>query len=234
DPSRRVENKKVFALADCQPDIPKLQDKIFEHTRLLLLKAAPLLDISAGIKSLKGVKKVVVLSVDNECKELLFLCEFGFTDEPLIHAVNLMTKTQVSSEFSFKQSEEQSITLAYQEPATYLYEPNASILKSGAFKSIVQQFKVTKLAVSTHLYTADELLTDFPGRVFKIDQIVKADAKAIHRLIPEKKANVVTRNYPLSAEALKKKLHLADGGESYVLAFTSAKQKYVTLCSRLQ
>jgi hypothetical protein len=234
DPSRRAENKKVFALADCEPDIPKLQDKIFERTKLLLLKAAPLLDISAGIKSLKGVKKVVVLSVDNECKELLFLCELGFTSEPLIHAVNLQTKAQISSEFSFTQSEEQSITLSYHEPATYLYEPNASILKSGAFKSVAQQFKVTKLAVSTHLYTADELLKDFPGRVFKIDHVVKADAKVIHSLLPEKKANVVTRNYPLSAEALKTKLKLADGGENYILAFASSKQKYVTLCSRLQ
>jgi THUMP domain-like len=234
DPSRRVENKKVFALADCEPDIPKLQDKIFERTKLLLLKAAPLLDISAGIKSLKGVKKVVVLSVDNECKELLFLCALGFTSEPLIHAVNLQIKAQISSEFSFTQSQEQSITLSYQEPATYLYEPNASILKSGAFKSVAQQFKVTKLAVSTHLYTADELLKDFPGRVFKIDHVVKADAKVIHSLIPEKKANVVTRNYPLSAEALKTKLKLADGGENYILAFSSSKQKYVTLCSRLQ
>lgn len=232
DPSRRIENRKVFALTDCEPNIPVLENKIFEHARLLLLKAAPLLDISAGIKSLRFVKKVIVLSVDNECKELLFICEHGFFEEPIINAVNIQAKEY--SSFSFTQSQEQNITLTYAEPATYLYEPNASILKSGAFKSIAQSFGVTKLAVSTHLYTADGLVEGFPGRVFKIDHVTKPEPKLVHSLIPDKKANVITRNYPLSAEDLKKKLKLSDGGNHYVLAFSSSKHKYVTLCSRLQ
>lgn len=234
DPSRRIENRKVFTLTDCEPNIPALQNKIFEHTKILILKAAPLLDISAGIKSLTFVKKVVVLSVDNECKELLFICEHGFLGEPLISAVNIQVKGGLTSTFSFKQSQEQNITLGYTEPKTYLYEPNASILKSGAFKSVAQRFSLTKLAVSTHLYTANELLVDFPGRVFLVDQITKADPKLIHGLIPDKKANIVTRNYPLSAEDLKKKLKLTDGGDCYILAFSSSKQKYVTLCSRIK
>jgi hypothetical protein len=232
DPSRRIENRKVFALTDCEPNIPSLQNKIFEHTKLLLLKAAPLLDISAGIKSLNYVKKVIVLSVDNECKELLFICEHGFVEELIINAVNMQTKEYAS--FSFTQSQEQNIKLTYAEPAAYLYEPNASILKAGAFKSITQSFAVTKLAASTHLYTSDVLLKDFPGRVFKIDHIIKADPKLVHSLIHDKKANVITRNYPLSAEDLKKKLKLNDGGNHYVLAFSSSKQKYVTLCTRIQ
>lgn len=234
DPSRRIENRKVFALSDCEPNIPELQHKIFEYTKVLILKAAPLLDISAGIKSLGFVKKVVVLSVDNECKELLFICERDFVGEPLISAVNILMKEGSSDTFSFTQSQEHNVTLDYSEPATYLYEPNASILKSGAFKSVAQRLSVSKLAASTHLYTSNELLTDFPGRVFKINHITKADSKLVHALLPDKKANVITRNYPLSAESLKKKLKLMDGGDHYILAFASSKQKYVTLCSRIQ
>lgn len=234
DPSRRIENRKVFALTDCEPNIPALQNKIFEHAKVLILKAAPLLDISVGIKSLSFVKKVIVLSVDNECKELLFICEYNFIGEPLISAINIQVREELCLTFSFTQSQEQNMVLNYTEPKVYLYEPNASILKSGAFKSVAQRFDVTKLAASTHLYTANELLTDFPGRIFKIDQITKADPKLIHGLLPDKKANVVTRNYPLSAEALKKKLKLMDGGDHYILAFSSNKQKYVTLCSRIQ
>ncbi|GCC51066.1 SAM-dependent methyltransferase [Chryseotalea sanaruensis] len=232
DPSRRIENRKVFALTDCEPNIPSLQNKIFEHSKFLILKAAPLLDISAGIKGLPFVKKVIVISVDNECKELLFICEHVFVEEPIINAVNIQRKEYAS--FSFKQSQEQDIKLTYAEPAAYLYEPNASILKSGGFKSIAQSFGVAKLAVSTHLYTADVLVADFPGRIFKIDHITKPEPKLVHSLIHDKKANVITRNYPLSAEGLKKKLKLNDGGNHYVLAFSSSRQKYVTLCTRIQ
>ncbi len=234
DPSRRIENRKVFALSDCEPNIPELQHKIFEKTKVLILKAAPLLDLSVGIKSLHFVKKVIVLSVDNECKELLFVCEHGFSGEPLVSAVNILTKKSANSIFLFTQSQEHSTTLTYSEPSTYLYEPNASILKAGAFKSVAQRFAVSKLAASTHLYTSHELLIDFPGRVFKIDHITKADPKLIHSLLPDKKANIITRNYPLSAEALKKKLKLVDGGDHYILAFASGKQKYITVCSRIQ
>lgn len=233
DPSRRIENRKVFALTDCEPNIPALQNIIFKHTNLLFLKAAPLLDISAGIISLSCVKQVFVLSVDNECKELLFICENEFVGEPVISAVNILSIPNQYSTFSFTQSEEQGISLDYTEPANYLYEPNASILKSGAFKSITRNFNITKLAVSTHLYTSNELFNNFPGRVFKIEQICKADPKFIHSFVPEKKANVVTRNYPLSAEALKKKLKLSDGGLHYIIAFSSSKRKYITLCSRI-
>lgn len=234
DPSRRIENRKVFALTDCEPNIPVLQSKIFEHAKVLILKAAPLLDLSAGIKSLDYVKKVIVLSVDNECKELVFICEYDFKDEPLISAVNILMKGRSHSTFTFTQSQEHNTTLDYTEPATFLYEPNASILKSGAFKSIAKRFTVNKLAPSTHLYTANELLSDFPGRIFKVDHITKPEPKLIHSLIPNKKANIITRNYPLSAEALKKKLKLMDGGDYYILAFSSSKQKYVTICSRIQ
>lgn len=233
DPSRRVESRKVFLLNDCEPNIPVLLNKIFERTRTLMLKAAPLLDISAGIKSLQFVKKVLVLSVDNECKELIFICQHGSVEEPTICSVNIHTKDGVSSTFSFTPSQEHSLALSYVEPLTYLYEPNASILKAGAFKSVAHHYRMDKLAPSTHLYTSDKLINDFPGKVFKIERLIKADAKTVHRFIPEKKANVVTRNYPLSADNLKKKLQLTDGGIIYLLAFSSTKKKYTTICSRV-
>lgn len=232
DPSRRKEGQKVFSLADGEPNMETLQEVIFTKSNHLLVKAAPLLDIQHALKSLRFVKRVIVVSVENECKELLFWCEKGFSDEPEIQAVNLMNTGVVLSSYTFTFTQEQETLLTFGLPKEYLYEPNASILKAGAFKSIALSFPVEKLATSTHLYTADKLVNDFPGRIFKLISLVKADVKSIHALLPDKKANVLTRNYPLKAEELKKKLKLNDGGEHYLLGFSGPQSKYLALCLR--
>jgi hypothetical protein len=233
DPSRRsASNQKVFRLSDCEPDVPRLLSEIFELSSDLLIKTSPLLDIQQGLKELDFVKHVWVVSVDNECKELLFLCEAGYRREAIISAINLNT-TQ-TEEFTFRISEEKNSTAGFSNPLAYLYEPNASILKSGAFKLLAEKFYLLKLHPSTHLYTADSLIDNFPGRIFRIKHIGKPDAKSFSGLLPDLKANVITRNYPLSPEALKKKLKLKDGGEQYVLAFSGQQEKFVVLTDRLK
>jgi 16S rRNA G966 N2-methylase RsmD len=232
DPSRRNKsNQKVFKLSECEPNVPFLLSAIFEKTDCLLIKTSPLLDIQQGIKQLKHVEKVWIVSVDNECKELLFLCRSGFVDEPKIIATNLRTD-QLPFEFSLP--EEKESIAKFSEPLTYLYEPNASILKAGAFKFVGEKFLLFKLHTSTHLYTSQDLIQNFPGRVFKVIRPVKSDPKTLKEVFSEGKANVITRNYPLSPEELKKKTKLKDGGELYLLGFSGQKEKYLVAATRIK
>ena len=235
DPSRRSKgNQKIFRLADCVPDITLLQDVIFEKTETLLVKASPMLDLQQGIKELKHVAKVFVVAVDNECKEVLFLCRKGHLTEPIIEAIDLKSsRNQALLSFDFLASEEKNATTEFSNPLHYLYEPNAALLKAGAFKLVAQRFSIKKLQQHTHLYTSESKVADFPGRIFEIEALTKPDAKIVSHYFPEGKANVVTRNYPLSPEELKKKTGLTDGGEKFLIGFSGVKEKFVAVCRRI-
>jgi hypothetical protein len=233
DPSRRSESKKVFKLADCQPNIAALQDALFTFSNFILTKASPLLDIQQALRELKHVAKVVVVSVENECKELLLLQKLGFVGEPFIETINLLNEGSVVERFVFTAVEERAATVVFSLPLDYLYEPNASILKSGAFKLVAEKFGLRKLQANTHLYTSPNLFTDFPGRVFKIEAL-NPTLQMVKELLPEGKANVATRNYPLSAQELKKKLKLKDGGGKFVIGFSEEKRKSVVIATRIK
>ncbi len=232
DPSRRNKsNQKVFKLSDCEPDVSSLLSEIFQKSDCVLIKTSPLLDIQQGIKELQNVEKVWVVSVDNECKELLFFCEKGFVGEPNITAINLQ---EDHKDFEFTLTEEKSVTSKFSEPLAYLYEPNASILKAGAFKIIGEKFSLFKLHPSTHLYTSTDLIQNFPGRIFKTIRTVKPEPKILKEIFPEGKVNVLTRNYPLSAEELKKKTKLKDGSELYLLGFSGRSEKHLVAAIRIK
>ncbi len=234
DPSRRAAgNQKVYSLNDSEPNIVHLQEVIFAKVDCLLIKVSPLFDIQQGLKEMKFVQQVFVVSVDNECKEVLFLCVKNFTGEPKIVASNILSGNRIDS-FSFLFSTERLIEASFSEPLSYLYEPNASILKAGAFKTISSEFKINKLHPSTHLYTADHLLENFPGRIFKVVALVKADPKTLKDFFPEGKANVTTRNYPLSVEELKKKTGLKDGGDKFLIGFSGMKTKILVVANRVR
>ncbi len=235
DPSRRTKgNQKILRLADCAPNITHLLETIFEKSDRLLVKASPMLDLLQGIKELKHVEKVFVVAVENECKEVLFLCCKGFEGEPIIEAVNLSdTASQDLISFDFLLSEEKSSTTEYSNPLRYLYEPNSAVLKSGAFKLIAHRFSVNKIQQHTHFYTSENLIAKFPGRIFEIEALIKPDAKVVRQHFPEGKANVVTRNYPLSPDELKKKTGLKDGGEKFLLGFSGVREKFVAVGRRV-
>lgn len=233
DPSRRAkDNKKVSSLADCVPNVINLVNKIFDTTNLLLIKASPLLDIQQGIKELSFVKKVFVVSADNECKEILFLCDKGFEGEPSIVAINISKKIYVDS-FSFYFSKEKEAKSSFSDPLTYLYEPNGSILKAGAFKSISERLKMHKLHPNTHLYTTDKLIKDFPGKVFKIVSQVRPDPKLLKKYFLDGKANVTIRNYPLSVKELKIKTGLKDGGDQFLIGFSGIEKKFLVVAEKV-
>ncbi|HEX8041324.1 MAG TPA: hypothetical protein VF490_19390 [Chryseosolibacter sp.] len=229
DPSRRdVSKRKIHSLAESRPDVLKLKHQIFGKTKFLLVKASPLFDLHEGIKQLGQIRKVYVISVANECKEVLFLSERDFAGTPVIDAINL-TGTAHSFEFTFP--EERDVQVLYSDPLKYLYEPNASILKAGAFKSVARRFGLMKLQANTHLYTANDLIPEFPGRKFLIEKLVKPDE--VKKYFPEKRGNITVRNYPLTAEQLKKKTGLKDGGEKFLIGFSGATQKFLAVAARV-
>jgi hypothetical protein len=234
DPSRRdLQSRKVFQLDDCTPDITTLQHAIFKKSNFLLVKASPLLDIQQGLRELISVKKVLVVSVENECKELLFLAEKNYSGTIQIEAVDLYNSGLVRNTFTFSSEQEKESTSKFSEPLAYLYEPDASIMKAGAFKLVGERYHLNKLSANTHLYTSEELITDFPGRIFQIENL-NPNQKELQDLLPTKQANVLTRNYPLRPEELKKKLSVQDGGDKYLIGFSSEKKKHLALCSRIQ
>jgi hypothetical protein len=231
DPSRRTRGQKVFKLSDCEPDVTALYNLIFEKTEYLLIKTSPLLDIQQALRELPTVQKVYVVSVANECKELLFLCKKTVLHEPEIITVNILSAH--TQEFSFTKTQEQHIIVAYSSPLEYLYEPNASLLKAGAFKVVTSRYGLFKIDVSTHLYTSTLYKEDFPGRVFRVEALIKNDPKIIQTYFPEGKANVMTRNYPLTVEELKKKTKLKDGGEKFLIGFSGSKGKFLAVAKRV-
>ncbi len=232
DPSRRPQRgKKVHALEDSQPDVLKMLGNIFLRSDWLIIKTSPLFDIQAGISKIPFTKHVFVVSVDNECKEVLYVAQKGFSDTPTVNAINITGDSTDTFEFNFP--EERNEAVEYGDPAGYLYEPNASILKAGAFKTVARRFSLRKLHPSTHLYTGDRLLEEFPGRRFRIEALVKPDRSEVLRHFPEGKGNVTTRNYPLTPEALKKRTGLKDGGDKFLIGFSGQKRKFLVVANRV-
>lgn len=228
DPSRRDKSsKKVFRLDDCDPPFSKIQEALFQLSDFVLIKTSPLLDIAQGLKEIPFVKKIYIVSVDNECKELLFLCRKTSTEIPKVETINLLKNNRQL--FSFDWGEEANAASSFSEPLTYLYEPNASILKSGCFKLVGEKFSLKKIHPNTHLYTSSLLVNDFPGRIFKIEN----PSPDLRKDLPNQKVNVVTRNFPLTPDEIRKKWKLKDGGEAYLIAFTGENQKHLLVASRI-
>jgi hypothetical protein len=229
DPSRRNEAKgKVFMLKYCLPNVPEKLDFYYRFTSNLMIKTAPILDITAGLSELQNVKAIHIVALENEVKELLWIIEKDWIGNPIITAVNLTKDKTVTFAFEWN-----SVAVAeYGEPETYLYEPNAAIMKSGGFDWISAQFKLKKLHPHSHLYTADNLI-EFPGRVFTIDQVVPYN-KAAMKPLANQKANITVRNFPDTVENIRKKWKINDGGNCYSFFTTDVNNhKIVLLCSKL-
>ena len=230
DPSRRNDAKgKVFMLSDCSPDVAEHLPLYLSHAKKVLIKAAPILDISAAMQELYDVKEIHLVAVNNEMKEILFLIEKGFRDEPKLICINFTKVETEKTEFDFNQ--EFSLNTAL--PKQFLYEPNAAVMKSGQFNQLSSQVDLPKLHQHSHLYTS-EIQIKFPGRSFKIDGVLDYNKAGIARITSLKKANITTRNFPLSVEELRKKMKLKDGGNSYCFFTTNMNnEKIILICSKI-
>ncbi|MDR0895569.1 MAG: class I SAM-dependent methyltransferase [Prevotellaceae bacterium] len=229
DPARRNgQGSKVIAVADCEPDVARLQPLLLQKARHVLIKLSPMLDLTQALSVMTQTEQVHIVAVGNECKELLLLLGHSPmpTEEVPIHCVNLphtsVTASDLPQSFTFTRRQESNDVCRYAAtPRTYLYEPNAALLKAGAFRSIACRYDLEKLAVNTHLYTSDRLITDFPGRCFHITGSCAANKKELKALLGEiDQANLTVRNFPASVAELRRKLRLAEGGYIYLFATT--------------
>lgn len=222
DPSRRDnQNSKVVFLSDCSPNVTKHLDLLFQKSNNIMIKTSPILDISVGIKELKFVKEIHIVSLKNEVKELLWVLQANFNGEMVVKTVNIAHEQKVDT-FNFTLQEEKSALPNFAEPQNFLYEPNSAILKSGAFSLLAVRYSLGKLSGHSHLYTSNEL-KDFPGRKFRIEKVWPYSKKTM-KILDFKRANITVRNFPERVDSLRKRYGILNGGERY-LFFTTSKDK---------
>ncbi|WP_338815559.1 RsmD family RNA methyltransferase (plasmid) [Bernardetia sp. Wsw4-3y2] len=257
DPARRDNiQKKVFLLEDSQPNMVELWKFYKDVGKKWLLKTAPLLDIQLVINRLTHIKKVEVVALKNECKEVLYQLNssnssLGKADSEKIgiSAINLheqnfseenFEKTQIES-FDFLLESEKEIFIDYSiknEIQNFLYEPNVAVLKAGAFKSIAKKYQLNKFSSNTHLYTSQKLKKDFVGKIFKIIEVISFSKKEVKRKFGKKQLNVVTRNFPMSVKELRKQFSVLEGDNQFLFFTTitskSVDEKIVILCEKIK
>ena len=235
DPARRDgDGRKVVALSDCEPDVVQLEEQMLTKAANVMIKCSPMLDTTLACRQLNNVGAVYVVAVNNECKELLIVLGRNKTDDYSIHCVNILKESM--QQFVFTQADEVSSSINYsKEVGKYLYEPNSTIQKAGCPRVLSERMSIKKLHANSQLYTADNLVPDFPGRVFEVVEVLgfsKAEVKKIQAL---QKANITVRNFPESVQLLRKRLKLSEGGDNYIFATTLAdERKVVVICKKIE
>ena len=242
DPARRDDaGNKVVSLKDCTPDVTLLQEEMLSKADYVIIKLSPMLDWHRAISELSHVREVHIISVNNECKELLLVLsarnmgdvEASSADGEVKHAGNLRiycvndAQSFVCDELDMESS---SVIIAppVLEEMQYLYEPNASLMKAGCFSVLSERYGARMLSKNSHLFVSMEPIEDFPGRSFRIIAISSFNKKELKRYLSGiAKANIATRNFPLSVAELRKRLKLKDGGETYIFATTLSDESHV-------
>jgi len=227
DPARRSNSGKVFKLKDCTPDVTTHLDLFLTKAKRIIIKTAPLLDITAGLSELKNVSEIHIVSVKNECKELLWVVDRNYQDETKITCVTLNNTTKT---FSFPISDLKATSkIATIKPSGYLYEPDVALLKSGAFNLIGNRFNLQKLHPQSQLYFSNIINTDFLGRIFEIRSVM-----TLNELKKEKEliGNVIVRNFPEKAEHLVKKYKIKPSHDDFII-FTATTQGNIVIKARI-
>ena len=217
DPARRTATgDKAILLQDYEPNVIDLQDHLFAISRYVLVKVSPMADIKLNLKYLPNTRAIYIVTVDNECKELLFLLDREHSgSEPSITVVQ-------KDDVTLLLSEEEAATATYTSTlGKYLYEPGKGMLKAGAYKLISERYSCQKLAVSTHLYTSDEEISNFPGKTFIVEETIPFNKKSLKEIAKRfPKADLTARNFPMDTNALKKLSGIKDGGSNHIFAVT--------------
>lgn len=231
DPSRRNDVKgKVFMLNDCLPNVPENLDCYFNNSKHILIKTAPLLDISAGLSELHHVKTIHIVAIENEVKELLWELHATHTGNITIKTINIIKDKRET--FDFILNEQYKIP-TYGLPKKYLYEPNSAIMKSGGFDEVSSFFNLDKLHKHSHLYTSNELIS-FSGRTFEIQKILSYNKIEMKSFLENTQANITTRNFPDSVESIRKKWKIKEGGNTYCFfTINENNHKIVLICTKI-
>ena len=227
DPARRdAHGGKVFRIEDCEPNVIKLLPSLRAISNTILIKFSPMLDITSALQSLGNEWDVHVVALHNEVKEIIFV-----TGNNRIHAVNILHEG--NDQFSFTRSEEKSALCAMADCiCEYIYEPNAAIIKAGAFRLVSERYQLHKLDHNTHLYTADQLIEDFPGRVWKVTAQPIKNQRDIATLGIQRVA-ILTRNYPLTPEELRKKFKVQESDSHFLIGARIATKPTLILAERI-
>ena len=238
DPARRDgHGGKTVAISDCEPDIRALEETLVQKAAHVMVKLSPMLDLDLALHQLKHVEEAHIVSVDNECKELLLILSKEAStniDHTPIHCVNI--KKDETQAFVFcKAEEQQTATDLAKSISHYLYEPNASIMKAGAYRFVAQRYGLLKLHTNSHLYTSNQFIGNFPGRIFQVEAVGGFGKKELKSLLSDlSKANLTVRNFPTSVAELRKRLHLSEGGDTYLFATTlHPEEKILIKCKRV-
>lgn len=229
DPARRDEHgHKTVSIADCTPDVGALQDLLLQKAERVMIKLSPMLDINKALTELHHVKEVHVVAVANECKELNFVLERDYQVEAQFICVNLLT---YQPEVRFTMQEERNCICSIADGVSkYLYEPNPALMKAGCFKLLTERYNVFKLHKNSNLYTSEQMISDFPGRIFEVEGWSHYNKKLKQTLLPDvDKASIAVRNFPLSVAELRKALKIGDGDVVYLFATTLKGEERVVI-----
>ena len=237
DPARRDEHgAKTVMLADCTPDVVQLLPKLLEKSRFTMLKLSPMLDWHKAVEDLQGtVREVHIVSVGGECKELLLVLSTVVESELKVYCADLSTASDTSSLFVY--TPDSSAPVANSKLKTqnskFVHEPNASIMKAGCFDELAAAYGVSPVSRNSHLFLSDEPIEGFPGRSFVVERVTTMNKGELRKaLVGIEKANIATRNFPLTVAELRKRLKIKDGGDVYIFATTTAEGEHLLLISR--
>lgn len=229
DPARRdAHGSRTYAIQDCTPDVLALRDELLQHAQTVMIKLSPMLDWRKTIEDFDGaVQALYVISTGNECKEILVILQSQREENPQIIAIH------DEQQITFHLDDDQHpriIDAAQLSVQRYLYEPNPSIMKTGAFAALQQQWPVAQIGANSHLFVSDQYYEDFPGRIFEIDAVGSLNKQSVKILLAGvEQANVAVRNFPLTAQQLKKKLKVKDGGSVYLFGTTDAAGNHILI-----
>lgn len=227
DPSRRIESQRKVILEDLEPNILDWMDEFLSRSETVMIKLSPLLDLKSTLEKIQQIHEIHIVAVKNEVKELLLLCKKNLNSNPKIKAVNLES---LQPDFEFNWNDESETNSEFSEPKKFIYETNAPILKSGAFKLIGEKFNLKKLHSNTHLYTSNEFKIDFPGKIFEIVEELKNPKKEIQK----KAFHLLVKNYPLKTEEVRKKYQIKEGNDFTLIFTQSEKGKHILLTKRVR
>ena len=248
DPARRDKHgARTYSLSDCTPDVLPLMDELLRKSDYVLLKLSPMVDWRKAMADVgsEHVEQVHIVAVDGECKELLLLLSAEGSQQPLLvcsnddqqeifalkagKAPDSASKTNLTGKTSLT-SETNTTSTTWGNAPFFLYEPNAALMKGGFFEELAQRYAVRPLAPNSHLFTSDKLVDNFPGRIFRVTAMSTMNKQELkEKVLPLQQANISVRNFPMSVDALRKKLKLSEGGSNYLFATTLADGRHVIL-----
>ena len=237
DPARRDEHgAKTVMLADCTPDVVQLLPQLLEKSRFTMLKLSPMLDWHKAVDDLQGtVREVHIVSVGGECKELLLVLSTVVESELKVYCADLSTASDTSSLFVYTPGSSAPVANSKlkTQNSKFVHEPNASIMKAGCFDELALAYGVSPVSRNSHLFLSDEPIEGFPGRSFVVERVTTMNKGELRKaLVGIEKANIATRNFPLTVAELRKRLKIKDGGDVYIFATTTAEGEHLLLISR--